>query len=30
MFRTIYTKDGLILEIIQEDEPDQDILSWED
>ena len=30
MYRTLYTREGTISEIILEDEPDQDILYWQD
>lgn len=30
MHRTLYTREGINSEIILEDEPDQDILYWQD
>lgn len=29
MYRTLYTKEGLVSEIILDDEQDQDILFWQ-
>jgi hypothetical protein len=30
MYRTLYTREGINSEIILEDEPDQEILYWQD
>ena len=30
MYRTLYTREGINSELILEDEPDQDILYWQD
>jgi hypothetical protein len=30
MYKTLYTREGINSEIILEDEPDQDILYWQD